>query len=124
MRAGVDGEIEVVSPISSSNEVVSPISSSNEKRKKVKFDTAVKVVLIPTVEEYRKAELGNLLWWDAADYIAFKESALEELRHYIFHHPLMNTKEAIFELYQKGLCEVSSAWSPSSESKNASSATR
>ena len=95
----------------------SPLSN-NKKKKKVKFDTSVRVVLIPTVEEYKKAELGHLLWWDSADYIVFKESALEELKHYLFHHPLLNTKTAIFELYQKGNIETPSPSSPASECKD------
>lgn len=74
--------------------------AANPHKNKVKFNTAVRVVLIPTIDEYRAARLSDALWWADPDYKNFKDSALMELRTYLNSHPYLNSKEAISHLYQ------------------------
>ena len=74
--------------------------SASLHRPRVKFNTAVRVVLIPTVSEYRNARLADALWWADQDYKHFKDTALAELRDYLLQHPQHNSKAAISYLYQ------------------------
>lgn len=36
--------------------------------KRVRFHSKVKIVLIPSLSEYKEADIHNLLWWKASDY--------------------------------------------------------
>lgn len=67
---------------------------------KISFNNAVRVVLIPTRDEYRAAGLGDLMWWEDSDYNNFKESALQELRNLVHARGKMDTKTALNILYQ------------------------
>jgi hypothetical protein len=88
----------------------SPDSVSAQLHKsRVKFNTAVRVVLIPTVAEYRTARLAEALWWADPDYKNFKESALAELREYLNAHPQQNSKSAISHLYQNDSAATTAA---------------
>ena len=40
----------------------------------------MRVILIPTRDEYRDAHLDNELWWTESDYASFKKQAVLELR--------------------------------------------
>lgn len=69
-------------------------------RTKVRFNTAIRVILIPTVSEYRQAGLGDLMWWDESHYKEFKMSAITELKLHMLHHPGLDSKSAIKDMYQ------------------------
>ncbi len=70
-----------------------------DEKRKLKFDSAVKVILIPTRTEYKAAGLGEVLWWTDKDYSCFKGSALTELRvHLSFEN--VDPKTALKRLYQ------------------------
>lgn len=47
-------------------------------RKKVTFDSSLRVVLIPTRHEYIEVGLVDELWWTSADYSKFRHSKLHE----------------------------------------------
>mgnify|MGYP000144418921 CR=1 FL=1 len=69
------------------------------KKPPLRFDSAVRVILIPTRKEYRAAGLGDLLWWKESEYSAFKGSAIMELRVILSLHDV-NPKVALQRLYQ------------------------
>lgn len=66
----------------------------------MRFQPAVRVVLIPSRTEYTAADLNVELWWDDSDYSAFKASAVLELKALMRSRNLCNSKEAIRILYQ------------------------
>ena len=72
----------------------------DDKRKKVRFNPSVRVILIPTVAEYRAVCLGSLLWWDQEFYATFKKSAVSELLLFMTSHPSFTAKLCIKMLYQ------------------------
>lgn len=77
-------------------------NSSQQKiylKKKLKFDSQVKVILIPTREEYSNIGLGEVLWWSHIDYCSFKESAGLELKAILSVYKI-DPKAAIMKLYQ------------------------
>lgn len=69
-------------------------------RTQVRFNPAIRVVLIPTVTEYRQLGLGEVMWWDDTHYKEFKLSAISELKLYMVHHPGLDSKAAIKHMYQ------------------------
>ena len=73
---------------------------SFERSRRVRFNSAVHVILIPTVEEYRSAGLDEQMWWCEIDYKKFKESAVEELRRYLHENSRADAKSALKILYQ------------------------
>ena len=70
------------------------------EKKKVKFQPAVRVVLIPSRSEYATADILIELWWEESDYSAFKASAVSELKSLMRSRNICNSKEAIRILYQ------------------------
>ena len=78
---------------------IKDVKSSSSKRK-LKFDSAVKVILIPTRNEYRSAGLGDVLWWSDRDYSCFKGSALMELRIRLSFDKCIDPKTALKQMYQ------------------------
>ncbi len=77
-----------------------PKLGSQTPRKKIQFNPAVRVILIPTVGEYRLVGLGDLMWWNDNDYKGFKQSALNELKLFMLKLSSMDSKAAIKALYQ------------------------
>ena len=73
---------------------------SYDRSRRVKFNSAVHVILIPTVEEYRTAGLDEQMWWCDIDYKKFKESAVEELRRFLQENSRSDAKSALKMLYQ------------------------
>ena len=72
--------------------------NKKDKRKNVKFNTAVHVVLIPTRKDYRNAGLGEVMWFSDDDYRLFKESATVEVKRYMAIHSNINCKEVTYSL--------------------------
>mmetsp|Transcript_11481 Transcript_11481/g.15810 ORF Transcript_11481/g.15810 Transcript_11481/m.15810 type:complete len:250 (-) Transcript_11481:294-1043(-) len=68
--------------------------------RRLRFNSSVHVILIPTVEEYRTAGLGDEMWWCDSDYKNFKESAVDELRRYLHENSKVDSKMALKHLYQ------------------------
>ena len=75
------------------------VSIAKKRSSGLRFDTAVRVILIPTRKEYRAAGLGDLLWWSDRDYNSFKGSAVMELRVILSLHDV-DPKTALKRLYQ------------------------
>ncbi len=48
--------------------------------KRITFHQSVKVILIPTRNEYKAASLLKDLWWDDSDYREFKTSTIKEIK--------------------------------------------
>lgn len=70
----------------------------NKKRRKIKFDNVVNVVLIPSAKEMES--IKNDLWWSKTDYISFYMSSCKELRDFMCEHSLLDKTKAIKILYQ------------------------
>lgn len=70
----------------------------NKKRRKIKFDNVVNVVLIPCAKEMES--IKNDLWWSKTDYISFYMSSCKELRDFMCEHSLLNKTNAMKLLYQ------------------------
>ena len=85
---------------SSTSEHSSSSSNQDRYKQKVRFNSAVKVVLIPTIEEYKEAQLNDLLWWCEDQYKEFKKSALAELKLFLLTYTSLDTKSALKIIYQ------------------------
>jgi hypothetical protein len=70
---------------------------ANDPFTKVRFHEFMKVVLIPTKEEYKRAKCD--LWWKRADFMFFQRSAGQEIRYFAALQNL-NLQEAKRQLYQ------------------------
>lgn len=70
------------------------------RARRLRFNSSVHVILIPTVEEYRTAGLGDEMWWCDTDYKHFKDSAVDELRRYLHENSKVDAKVALKNLYQ------------------------
>ena len=69
--------------------------------RRVSFSTSVKVILIPSREEFRQAKIFDQVWWNrVTDFAAFKRSACHELVNFMGEHKLECHKEALRLLYQ------------------------
>ena len=69
-------------------------------KRMVAFQPLVRVVLIPSRQEYATADLLTTLWWEDSDYSFFKTTAVGELRALMLAKGITNLKEAIKDLYQ------------------------
>ena len=76
-----------------------PVIVIPEVNRSVRFNPAVSVILIPTKKEYRKAELTNTLWWQPADYTAFKKDTSEEVSNCMKKNKITGP-EALHLLFQ------------------------
>lgn len=85
---------------SSSSEPSSSTSKQDRYKQKVRFNSAVKVILIPTLEEYKEAQLSDSLWWCEDHYKEFKKSALAELKLFLLTYSSLDTKSALKIIYQ------------------------
>jgi hypothetical protein len=65
----------------------------------IRFNTSVKVVLIPAREDYERAELSRALWWGEHDYECFKTDAVNELKATMVAYHLSG-RDASIVLYQ------------------------
>ena len=73
--------------------------SKKKRMVQVRFDSAVRVILIPTRKEYRSAGLSDALWWKERDYSSFKGSAIMELR-VVLSLQEIDPRAALKQLYQ------------------------
>ena len=69
-----------------------------KRRRKIKFNSVVNVVLIPCVKEMES--MKNDLWWSKTDYASFYMSSCKELRDFMREHSLLDKTNAIKLLYQ------------------------
>ncbi len=79
------------------------VSSSIKNNKHVRFSPTVRVILIPTIDEYFSAGIADLMWWTKSQYKCFKHDANQEVTTYIATHSAAhprNYKSAISALYQ------------------------
>ena len=71
-----------------------------EEKKKVRFQTSVRVILIPSRPEYIAAGLLPVLWWEKSDFPLFKTAAVSEVISLMQLQNIKNCKEAMKMLYQ------------------------
>jgi hypothetical protein len=72
------------------------------EKRRVKFQAAVRVVLIPSRNEYINAGMGDVLWWEESDYSVFKRAAVSELKMLMQSEGILDSKVAIQMMYQPG----------------------
>ena len=70
------------------------------ERRKVRFQTSVRVILIPSRPEYIAAGLLPVLWWEKSDFPLFKTAAVSEVISLMQLRNIKNCKEAMKVLYQ------------------------
>ena len=83
------------------SEMTSPPASPMHK---VRFFTEIKVVLIPSKEEYRQAKIACDIWFQDDEYASYKSEAMNELRNFIQQQKHagkpVTAREAMHMLYQ------------------------
>lgn len=79
---------------------IDAITSENNNPRKVHFHASVKVILIPSREEYVSAKLIKTLWWERDCYPLFKLSAVKEVLLTMQGNNTITCKEAMKLLYQ------------------------
>ena len=70
-------------------------------KRRVEFCTSLRIVLIPSRTEYKKAGLYSELWWASIDFMQFQASANSEIRMLASYEGI-GAKAARFKLYQPG----------------------
>lgn len=64
-------------------------------KKKVHFDGIVQVILIPSIQEYRDAQIFESIWWVASDYREFQLTMSVAFKKFITTTQCPNLKEAL-----------------------------
>jgi hypothetical protein len=82
----------------------SPVSPTTSSKNKVTFFRQVRVVLIPTCEEYHDAKIACNIWFQDDEYASYKAESLDEVRNFIQYHAnngnFITVPEALRMLYQ------------------------
>lgn len=65
------------------------------KQKRVSFYSAVSVILIPSINEYRQALLFDKLWYGPKDYKSFQESMVVAVKRCMNLNSFSDPKQAI-----------------------------
>lgn len=69
-------------------------------KRRVRFQTSVRVILIPSRPEYIAAGLLPVLWWEKTDFPLFKTAAVSEVISLMQLRNIKNCKDAMKLLYQ------------------------
>lgn len=78
-----------------STEVATDTPTAPITKKKVHFHGIVQVILIPSIKEYREAEIFNSIWWVASDYREFQLTMSVAFRKFVTSTKCPNLKEAL-----------------------------
>ncbi len=70
--------------------------------KKINFNRIVSAILIPSIKDM-DTELRSQLWWDKIDYIAFCNSANNEINKFLKIHAGLTRKDAVRLLYDHSI---------------------
>jgi hypothetical protein len=84
-----------------SSSEMKPVKSS----KQVRFSDTCRVVLIPSLKEYRSLGLHMDMWWDEKDYRSFKMSARQEVSNFISSFG-GDVKSIMRQLYQPDYAKI------------------
>lgn len=68
---------------------------SKKSSRCVKFFSAVSVVLIPSVNEYKEAMLFDRLWWTKHDFRLFENNLVDDVKSYMGRTACMDYKIAM-----------------------------
>lgn len=93
-------------PWGTTGDLVGNTSANRRNKKCANFCPSVRVVLIPTVEEYKSAGIADELWWRDPDYYDFKRSALQELKDFLDDNSCLTPKDALRMMYQEVVDEA------------------
>jgi hypothetical protein len=83
------------------NQQQTPSLGNREESKRVRFYGKVKVVLVPSLEEYKQANLDSLLWWNSSDYAFFKDSAVADVKRFLRMNSNLDARRALSLLLQE-----------------------
>jgi hypothetical protein len=72
------------------------------QRKKINFNRIVSAILIPSIKDM-DTELRSQLWWDKIDYLAFCNSANNEINTFLKIHTGLTRKDAVRLLYDHSI---------------------
>lgn len=76
------------------------ITKKNLIKQRVTFHYLVDVIFIPSLNDYRKMDLIQEIWWNDVDYHIFKKSARDEVFEFMKKNECGYTNEALRVLYQ------------------------
>lgn len=82
------------------------IKNNNKKIKKIKFSHCINTILIPNVNDYKKADLINTLWYTTQELLHFRNNSSKEVFELINRHKNMTIKQASKLLYQPGTMNI------------------
>lgn len=109
---GIDSEPSPIANMRAFN-TTGQLTSENTKEKwekrKVRFSSSVRVVLIAGKDEYIASRFSKLLWYEEEDYTSFKKSALQEFNE-LLQSGTYSRREALKELYQPKVSEGSTRY--------------
>jgi hypothetical protein len=91
----LDNNIGIVAKPTTNNDVL----QLPNKKKTVKFNPSLRVILIPSRGEFRQVGLNSVLWWSSSDYINFQNNANSEIRMLVSFENI-TAKQARRKLYQ------------------------
>jgi hypothetical protein len=57
--------------------------TTQKKERKVSFHNVVSLILIPTIQEYREAELLRALWWNEQEFCTFREETNRNIQQFM-----------------------------------------
>ena len=75
---------------------------SSRQDKKINFNRIVSAILIPSIKDM-DSELRSQLWWDKIDYLAFCNSANNEINTFLKIHTGLTRKDAVRLLYDHSI---------------------
>lgn len=75
-------------------------SDSTEEARRVRFDNCDTVMLIPTVDDYKKKGFRDVLWYHKMDLDDMKDVAVQEIKHMMLNGNCRTVRCAMNALYQ------------------------
>lgn len=88
-----------------SRSIPQPQPPSTMEKKHISFNPAMQVILIPSRNEYKQANLISILWWGGTDFFSFQQSAYSELR-LLSSFDNISMKDAKTKMYQPNSQEM------------------
>jgi hypothetical protein len=76
--------------------------NNTKKKKNIKFNYKINVILIPNRSFYEKHNLIESLWWSSNELNDFKKESYTEIKKLMERHYFMSIKQASKLLYQPG----------------------
>lgn len=72
--------------------------SHEDSQKRVQFCNTVRVILIPSIQEYKDAHLMGRLWWTASEIQQFEFNMIGAVRDFMYEHCCTDYKAALLQM--------------------------